>query len=86
MSVAKGAWVDRRAGGGDLVSQRREEPNARSRNLGSTGTKARTRVSRIREPRAELEEKLKARAAPEAPARPPLRLRWLEVFAPARLS
>jgi hypothetical protein len=44
------------------LSRKGAKSRTRSRNLRSTGTKARTRVSRIREPRAELEEKLKARA------------------------
>jgi len=44
------------------LSRKGAKSRTRSRNLGSTGTKARTRVRRIREPRAELEEKLKARA------------------------
>jgi transcriptional regulator with GAF, ATPase, and Fis domain len=48
---------------GVTLSRKGAKSRTRSRNLGSTGTKARTRVSRIREPRAELEEeKLKARA------------------------
>ncbi len=55
------AWVDRRAAGVTL-SRKGAKNRTHSRKPRSTGTKARTRVSRIREPRAELEEKLKARA------------------------
>jgi signal transduction histidine kinase len=44
------------------LSRKGAKSRTRSRKLRSTGTKARTRVGRICEPRAELEESLKARA------------------------
>jgi GAF domain-containing protein len=51
------AWVDRRA---DEVTVSRKGAKSRThgRKLRSTGTKARARVGRTREPRAELERKL----------------------------
>jgi GAF domain-containing protein len=55
------AWVDRRA---DEVTLSRKGAKSRThgRKLRSAGTKARTRVGRIRGHRAELEKKLKGRA------------------------
>src|SRR5258705_2534880 len=58
MSVTWRAWVDRRAARVTL-SRKGAKSRTGGRKLRSTGTKAN---SRIREPRAELEEKLKARA------------------------
>jgi signal transduction histidine kinase len=52
-----GCWGDRRADEVTL-SRKGAKSEMRGRSLRSTGTKTRTRVGRIREPRAELENKL----------------------------
>ena len=54
---AWGAWVDRRANEVTL-SRKGAKSRTHGRKLRSSGTKARTRVGRSREPRAELERKL----------------------------
>ena len=59
MSVARSAWVDRRAVGVTL-SRKGATSRAGGRKLRSTGAKAKTRVAREREPPADLEQQLES--------------------------
>jgi hypothetical protein len=59
MSVARRAWVDRRAAGVALP-RKGAKSRAQGSKLRSTGTKARARVGRGRNPRAGLKEQLKS--------------------------